>query len=37
MQIRYAGFTAQQALPLILVVLLIIAVPVILRRRGKNG
>ena len=37
MQIRYAGFTAQQALPLILVVLLIIAVPVILRRRRKNG
>ena len=37
MQIRYAGFTAQQALPLILVVLLIFAVPLILRRRGKNG
>ena len=37
MQIRYAGFTAQQALPLILVVLLIFAVPLILRRRRKNG
>ena len=37
MQIRYAGFTAQQALPLILVVLLIFAVPLILRRRGKQG
>ena len=33
MQILYAGFTGQQALPLILLVLLIIAVPVILRRR----
>ena len=36
MQICYAGFTAQQALPLILVVLLIFAVPLILRRRGKQ-
>ena len=33
MQIRYAGFTLQLALPLVLVVLLIFAVPVILRRR----
>jgi hypothetical protein len=33
MQIRYADFTAQQALPLILAGLLIFAVPLILRRR----
>ena len=36
MEIRYAGFTAQQVLPLILIVLLIVAVPLILRRNGKQ-
>ena len=36
MQICYAGFTAQQALPLILIILLIFAVPLILRRSGKQ-
>ena len=35
MQIRYAGFTAQQALPLLFVVLLVLAVPLVLSKKGK--
>ena len=34
MQIRYAGFTMEQVLPLILAILLIFLLPMIMRRNG---